>query len=326
MPTPAKEIDRITITDVTLREFGQNVPATHLHLFTPEIRGDIALALTTLGFSNLEILSCIHPKIAPAMHVEAIRQIAEKLGRMDDVHVITLVPNRAGYETFIRLGLGPDGYDHTLGIFFSAVEAHNRINLGRAIKETLSEYRTILEDAALREIRVVAYVSAAFGYREPKKGSIIRTDPAEISRHIDLLFDFGARTVTLSDLQGVAGPDETKRIGSEILELRKGMDLDRLGYHPHHISGDAALANSRAAYDLGLRRFDASLGGTGGCVTGAPGNQPTEGLVRHFHEAGIITGIDEEGVFELAESVRRDLYSRIPLADPHAPEMRETRG
>jgi len=318
-------IDRITITDVTLREFGQNVPATHLHLFTPGIRCSIASELMKLGFGHLEIFSCIHPRIAPAMHAEAIRQIAEKLGRVDGVHVITLVPNLAGYRTFRRLGLGSDGYHHTLGIFFSAVEAHNQINLGRSIKETLSEYRRILKDAALREIRVVAYVSAAFGYREPAKGSIIRTDPVEISQHIDLWFDLGARTVTLSDLQGVASPDETKRIWSEILELRKGRDLDKLGYHPHHVSGDAALANSRAAFDLGLRRFDASLGGTGGCVTGAPGNQPTEGLVRLFHEAGVKTGIHEEGVFELAQRVRLDLYSRIPLAHPHPPETREVR-
>ncbi|MDZ7698261.1 MAG: hypothetical protein U5R49_15520 [Deltaproteobacteria bacterium] len=194
--------DQVTITDVTLREFGQNVPATHLHLFTPEIRGDIALALTALGFSNLEIFSCIHPRIAPAMHAKALEEIAATLGELEGVNVITLVPNLAGYRTFLRLCLGPDGYHHSLGIFFSGVEVHNRINLGRSIEETLSEYRTILEDAALREIRVVAYISAAFGYREPEKGSIIRTEPAEINRHIDRLFDLGARTVTLSDLQG----------------------------------------------------------------------------------------------------------------------------
>ncbi|MDZ7698262.1 MAG: hypothetical protein U5R49_15525 [Deltaproteobacteria bacterium] len=75
-----------------------------------------------------------------------------------------------------------------------------------------------------------------------------------------------------------------------------------------------------------MRRFDASLGGTGGCVTGAPGNQPTEGLVRLFHEAGVKTGIHEKGAFDLAQRVRRELFNRIPLAHPHSPEARETRG
>ncbi|MEJ2587208.1 MAG: hypothetical protein P8165_06420 [Deltaproteobacteria bacterium] len=315
--------DRVTITDVTLREFGQNVPKMHLHLFTPDIRSRIARDLMAIGFLNIEVFSCIHPKVAPAMDEAALKEIAGNLGRIDGMHIITLVPNLAGYRRFCALGLGPEGCDHTIGIFFSAVEVHNRLNLGRSIEETVSEYRTILKDASKRHIRVVAYVSAAFGFREPEKGSIIHPDAGEINRHIDRLFDLGARAVTLSDLQGVAGPDETKKMWNEILELRKGKDLEKLGYHPHHVSGDAALNNSRVAFELGLRRFDASLGGTGGCITGAPGNQPTEGLVRLFHNAGVKTGIHEKGVFALAERVRRDLYSRIPLAGSSPSEARE---
>ena len=84
--------------------------------------------------------------------------------------------------------------------------------------------------------------------------------------------------------------------------------MEKLGYHPHHVSGEAAIANSRIAYETGIRRFDASLGGTGGCVTGAPGNQPTEKLVRSFNEAGIESGIDEQKIFLLTEMVQRELY------------------
>jgi len=306
-------MEKVIITDVTLREFGQNVPGTHLHIFTPEIRIRIASELMDLGFPGLEVLSCVHPKIAPAMHEEALKKISADLGRVDRAHIITLVPNRNGYSSFLQLGLGPDGLNHTMGIFFSAAEAHNRANLGRTIAETLAEYRTILEDAVSRHIRIVAYVSAAFGYRDREKGILVRPDLHEVNGWMDLLFDLGARTVTLSDLQGVAGNDETARVLETILDLRKGRNLDRIGYHPHHISGAQALANSRIAFDLGIRRFDASLGGTGGCITGAPGNQPTEGLIRFFNRSGIETGIDEAGVTALAERVRRDLFERIPL-------------
>jgi len=309
-----KKTDCVTITDVTLREFGQNVPVTRLHIFTPGIRARIASELMDAGFRSLEVLSCISPKVAPAMNKDALRKISQDLGRVDGVNIITLVPNLAGYKIFRSLGLGPDGYNHTMGIFFSAVEAHNLANLGRPIKETVEEYRTILKDASLRHIRVVAYISAAFGYMDPKNGAIVRADLDEINRHMDLLFDLGARTVTLSDLQGVANERETKRIFESILEPRKGRDRDRIGYHPHHVSGDQALANSKVAFDLGIRRFDASLGGTGGCVTGAPGNQPTERLVQFFSNSGVKTGLDEHGVFVLAEKVRRELYSRIPLS------------
>ena len=319
-------MERVIITDVTLREFGQNVPETHLHLFTPEIRVRVASSLMDLGFSSLEVLSCIHSKIAPAMQEEALRKISTDLGRVDDrAHIITLVPNLAGYRSFLRLGLGPEGFNHTLGIFFSAVEAHNRANLGRSIQETVDEYRTILTDASVRHIRVVAYISAAFGYLDTKKRSVIPANLLKISRHMDLLFDLGAHTVTLSDLQGVAGNDETSRILETIFDLRKGRDIDRIGYHPHHVSGDQALANSRVVFDLGIRRFDASLAGTGGCITGAPGNQPTERLVQLFEKAGIETGIDEEGVIALAEGVRRELLIRIPLSRS-LPSKKEGRG
>ena len=309
-----KNADRVTITDVTLREFGQNVPGTYLHIFKPRIRTKIASELMDVGFRSLEVLSCIHPKVAPAMHEDALRKISKDLGRVDGVHMITLVPNLAGYKTFRSLGLGPDGHNHTMGIFFSAVEAHNLANLGRPLKETVEEYRTIIRDASLRHIRVVAYISAAFGYMDPKTGVIVEADPEEVTEYMDLFFDLGVRTITLSDLQGVADEGKTARILETILELRKGRDRDRIGYHPHHVSGDQALANSKVAFDLGIRRFDASLGGTGGCITGAPSNQPTEKLVQLFGRLGVETGLNEKGVFALAEKVQRELYSRIPLS------------
>jgi len=309
-----KNADRVTITDVTLREFGQNVPGTHLHIFTPGVRAGIASELMDAGFRNLEVLSCIHPKVAPAMDKDALRNISEDLGRIDGINIITLVPNLSGYRTFYSLGLGPDGYNHTMGVFFSAVEAHNLANLGRPLKETIAEYRAILRDASLRHIRVVAYISAAFGYMEPKKRAIVSADLNEINRNMDLFFDLGARTITLSDLQGVAGEGKTAEILETILELRKGGDRDRIGYHPHHVSGDQALANSKVAFDLGIRRFDSSLGGTGGCITGAPGNQPTEKLVQFFGKLGMETGVNEKDAFSLAERVAVELYSRIPLS------------
>ena len=248
------------------------------------------------------------------MNEDALKKISRDLGRVDGVNMITLVPNLAGYKTFCSLGLGPDGYNHTMGIFLSAVEVHNLANLGRPMKETVEEYKVIIRDASLQDIRVVAYISAAFGYMDPRTGVIVRADPDEINRHMNLFFDLGTRTMTLSDLQGVADEGETVEILETILELRNGRDRDRIGYHPHHISGDQALANSKAAFDLGIRRFDASLGGTGGCITGAPGNQPTEKLVEFFGKSGVKTGLDQNGVFALAEKVQRELYSRIPLS------------
>lgn len=307
------QAENVIITDVTLREYGQNVPSAGLNIFTPEIRTEIALKLIDAGFSNIEILSCIHPRLAPAMNQEALKKISAALGRVNGVNLITLVPNRSGYRNFLDMDLGHDGYNHTIGIFFSAVEAHNLANLGRSIKETIDEYKKIAIDAAAKNIRLVAYISAAFGYFDTKNAVLIEADMKDIKSYIDLLFDLGAQTVTLSDLQGVANQEETGRVFEAVLNKKMGKDINRLGYHPHNISGESAVTNSKIAYDLGIRRFDASLGGTGGCVTGAPGNQPTEMLVRFFHKSGIETGLNEKKIFSLKDIIDRELFGKITL-------------
>ncbi len=135
----------------------------------------------------------------------------------------------------------------------------------------------------------------------------------EIAGYLDLLFGLGASVVTLSDLQGVADQEYTRMLLEDTLNTRKGKDTEKIGYHPHHASAQQAVANSMTAYETGIRRFDASLGGTGGCVTGAPGNQPTEVLVRSFEEKGIRTGLKQEEVSALAEFVQRELYRNIVL-------------
>jgi hydroxymethylglutaryl-CoA lyase len=303
-------VNEVIITEVTLREYGQNVPASFLHVFTPQIRIEVALKLVGAGFRNLEVLSCVHPRIAPAMDEASLRKIAQGIGRLEGVNLITLVPNFSGYKTFLSCNLGPGGYRHSLGIFFSAVEAHNLMNLGRTTKETLDEYQTILRDASQRNIRVVAYVSAAFGYRPEPGSEVFKPDAEGLSSYIDMLFDLGAVTVTLSDLQGVAGEEETGRLLETVVKGRERKFVKRLGYHPHHVRGDQGIANSRIAYDLGIRRFDSSLGGTGGCVTGAPGNQPTEGLVEFFEKSGVRTGVHLEEVAKISRFVEREIYTK----------------
>lgn len=305
--------NKVIVTDVTLREYGQNIPLGFLRFFKPAVRVRIALGLMGAGCKNIEVLSCVHPTIAPAMDLSALKEVVWGLGRVEGVNLITLVPNEAGYRTFLFLGLGPDGYNHTLSIFFSVIEAHNVANLGRSIAETVKEYQNVVRDAIARRIRVVVYLSAVFGYCPQEMNQVIPADLDRVVYYLDMLFDLGVETVTLTDLQGLAREDETRRIIEDILVRRKGRQVEQLGYHPHHAVSQKALANSMAAYGLGIRRFDGSLGGTGGCVTGAPGNQPTEELVGLFAERGVETGINQGALRALAEELRRSVYQEIPL-------------
>ncbi|MBN2033865.1 MAG: hypothetical protein JW836_11355 [Deltaproteobacteria bacterium] len=311
-----ERLSEVFVTDVTLREYGQNIPASSLRLFSPQIRTDIALKLIEAGLRNLEVLSCVHPRISPAMNPKIIRTIARGIGKIEHVQLITLVPNQEGYRTFLSTGLGRDGYDHSLGIFFSAVEAHNLLNLGRTIKETLSDYGIIARDALHRKIRIVAYISAAFGYRPTGTKNLLLPAPEKLRGYLDRLLDMGAATVTLSDLQGVADEKETATVLENILKNRSDKIAEKLGYHPHHAHKEKAVSNSWAAYKMGLRRFDASLGGTGGCVTGAPGNQPTERLVEFFEKRGISTRIDLKALRTLSRFVYTALYRKIGIHLP----------
>lgn len=137
---------KVVITDVTLREYGKNVTTKYLPIFSSELRIETVFKLVDAGFKNIEVFSCVHPKIAPAMNTQALKKIAKGLGQIGGVNLINLVPNRSGYKSFLQHHLGPDGYNHTMAIFFSAVEVNNHVNLGKTIKETINEYKVILKN------------------------------------------------------------------------------------------------------------------------------------------------------------------------------------
>jgi hydroxymethylglutaryl-CoA lyase len=281
----------ILLTDVTLREHGQNVSAAGLVRFTPGVRARLALALRVAGFRRIEVLSCVHPRIAPAMAREQLESVLAELGRPTGLEVVTLVPNERGYDAFEELDLGPRGFGHTVGVFHSAMDVHNLANVGRPVADTVAEIERIARRAALDGVRLTAYVSAAFGFVDAGgRSHPVSVDAVQdqVRRH----FDLGAAQVTLSDLQGLADGEETARRWDAVLAMDGGAFAPQLGYHPHHVDPAAAVDLVEAAYRAGVRCFDASLAAAGGCVTGAPGNAPTEGVAARLAALGAETGID----------------------------------
>ena len=304
---------KVIIRDVTLREFGQNVSAGYLHIFNPKIRVEIAKRLLQAGIKEIELFSCINPKIAPAMAEGELKEIVNLLGRVEDARIIVLVPNWRGYETFLRLDLGPEGYNYTLGLFFSAVEEHNRLNLGWSIEDTLKEYQRIIKDACSKDISIFGYISAVFGYMG--KVGFWEADLRKVNSYIDMFFDMGIEIITISDLQGVADKIRTEKVIGEILRGRNEEEILRIAYHPHHISSSFAVEMSILAYEMGIRRFDASIGGTGGCITGAPGNQSTEDLIQGFISNNIPIDIDLKRILSLSHFIRSEIYEKIPQVE-----------
>jgi hydroxymethylglutaryl-CoA lyase len=304
-----RNVPNVEVADVTLREHGQTVPEEGLQDFSVDLRVRTALALVEAGIRRLELVSCVSPQVAPAMAEALIREVAESVGRPEGVRLVTLVPNHRGLETFDRAGLGRDGMGHSAGLFLSAVEEHNRANLGRTIDETFAGYRALATELRRRDTELIAYVSAAFGYRHRPMDPVLRVAKDALYDHVMRFFELGAHTVTLSDLQGVAGPARTEDILAALLERLGDDHSARIGYHPHHLDPEAGLALVAVAYDVGIRRFDASLGATGGCVTGAPGNVPTEGVLALLEERGAFTGIDRSAVLEVAQGFTQAIES-----------------
>jgi len=267
------------------------VLAEELVHFTPRERARLALALRDVGFRRIEVLSCVHPRVAPAMARRELEAVLARMGRPAGLEVVTLVPNERGFDLFEELDLGPRGFGHTVGVFHSAMDAHNLANVGRPVTETVAVIERIARRAALGGVRLTAYVSAAFGFVDDDGGAhpvAIEVLKDQVRRQ----FDLGAAQVTLSDLQGIADDEETARRWDAVLSMDGGRFAGQLGYHPHHTDPTAAVDRVEVAYRAGVRCFDASLAAAGGCVTGAPGNAPTEGVAARLSALGADTGID----------------------------------
>ncbi len=304
----------IVVRDVTLREFGQNVRPTELRVFSTDRRLWLARELIDLGFQSIEVASTASATVAPAMDPALLEPFLRGLGRSKTTELITLVPSEGGYHRFNDLGLGPEGLNHTMGVFISAMDEHNLSNLGCTVDDSLASLSSFIPKAISAGTRVVGYVSAAFGFSESLDTPMIRPSGRRVSELIEGLAELGAQSVTLSDLQGLASESETYELLDEVINGPLPSPVP-VGYHPHHTSIEAALRNVEAAVKSGVELFDGSLGAVGGCVTGAPGNAPTDGIVETLEGLGISTVLDPKKLRALAlradKLIYRPLHKRM---------------
>ena len=262
-------------------------------------RAKIALIdqLSTAGFSRIEAGSFVSPKAIPALRDgEAVfQQIARRLG----VIYVALVPNLKGAER--ALGAHAD----ELNLVMSASETHNRANMRMSCEASLKGFGDIVGFVAGSCVTLNATVATAFGC--PFEGTI---DEDRVIGIVDAYREMGMQGVTLADTTGMANPRQVTRLVKRVLER---LPADALTLHFHNTRG-LGLANVLAAYDAGARRFDAALGGLGGCpfAPGASGNICTEDLVNLCEEIGIPTGIDLEKLIVLSRGLPALLGHDVP--------------
>jgi hydroxymethylglutaryl-CoA lyase len=264
----------------------------------PADRVRLIEALVAAGLRRIEAVAFVSPKAVPAMAGAA--EVLAGAPRLTDLRYSALVPNVRGTE----LALAAEVDELTVTISLS--ETYNRRNVRMSIDDSASGIAKIC--ALAGPTPVDAVLSCAFG--SPYEGEVA---PSEVASLADRLRGAGCAAITCADTTGMATPRGIYEIVSAV-----GTDI---GLHLHETRG-TALVCAYAALQLGINRFDTSVGGLGGSpfAVGAAGNLATEGLVAMLDDLGVHSGIDVEGLIGAAqlagELVGRSLPSPVAHAGP----------
>ena len=229
--------------------------------------------LIEAGFMHIDVVSFVSPAAVPQMADS--ERVLEMLNPPEGVEIIGIVVNRKGAERAIRTGSVS-----TLGFPYSVSAEFLRRNQHQTPQESLQELKTVSALAEDARIDMIAYLSMAFGNPYGDAWSI-----GAVVDACALLIAAGAREISLADTVGLAAPEQIADTVAAVLEAHGGI---KLGLHLH-VRRDKAAAHILAAYDAGCRRFDAAIGGLGGCPYAQDalvGNLPTETLIAVLTERG----------------------------------------
>jgi hydroxymethylglutaryl-CoA lyase len=253
--------------------------------------------LVDAGIGVIEATSFVHSKAIPQLaDAEAV---FAGIRKVDGVRYIALVPNERGMDRALRAGV------RDIGVFTAASDTFAERNIRMTVDESLVVFADVIRRARSERIKVRASISTAFGC--PFEG---RVEPAQVVRVASELLAIGADELSIADTIGVATPRDVVAVIRALDDA--GIGRERFGLHFHDTRGMAA-ANVVAALQMGVREFDASAGGLGGCpfAPGATGNVATEDLLYLFDGMGIGTGIDLDGVRIASRFMDRTLGGRV---------------
>ena len=281
----------VRIYEVGPRDGLQNEPDA----VPTERKAELVGRLADAGLRHIEITSFVSPKWIPQL--ADADALAERVPRRPGVAYSALVPNQAGYERFRAAGLPVAAF------FVSASETHNRRNVNRGIAEHLEGFRPVAERARSDGVALRAYVSTVCGC--PYEGAV---PPGAVVDLIGRLLALGVAEISLGDTIGVGHPRQVRALVEAVAAVAP---LERIALHLHDTYG-RALANLESGFEAGVRCFDASLGGLGGCpyAPGASGNVATEDVVDLFERSGVPTGIDLDVLVDATAWLEREVLRR----------------
>jgi hydroxymethylglutaryl-CoA lyase len=260
--------------------------------------------LARAGLREIEATSFVSPKAIPQL--ADADDVLPRLPRHAGVRYPVLVPNDRGMARAEAAGAD------ALAVFTAATDAFTERNIGMTVDESLAAFEPVLRRAVELGWWRRAYVSTAFGC--PYTGAV---DPRRAVDVATRLLDLGVDEVCFGDTIGVGVPAQVAVLTGAAVQA--GIPVERIAFHFHDTRG-TALANVAAGIDAGVRCFDSSTGGTGGCpyAPGAAGNLATEDLVYLLDASGFEHGVDLEGVLDaarfIAGALGRPLASKVGQA------------
>ena len=247
--------------------------------------------LSGAGFRRIECASFVSPKWVPQMAGSA--EVLAGIARAEGVRYAALTPNMRGYEDALAAGADE------IAVFGSASEGFSRANSNATIEESLERFAPVIAAARAIDLPVRGYVSCVIEC--PYDGPVA---PAQVAAVADRLFAMGCYEISLGDTIGAGTPGSIARM---LMAVRDAVPVGRLAGHYHDTHG-RAMANIDASLSLGVRVFDAAVGGLGGCpyAPGAAGNVATEAVNAHLRALGYDTGLDQS-VLEEAAGMAREM-------------------
>jgi hydroxymethylglutaryl-CoA lyase len=268
----------MTTVDVVVNEVGpRDGLQSQSRVLAVEQRLAMIRALVKTGVRSVEAGSFVSARAVPQMANTA--ELFCDLPDPERVHYSALIPNARGYELARAAGA------RTVSVVLSATETMNRRNINLSLEETTAVCSELMQRAQDDGIQGWAYLSVA--YACPYEGA---TPPAEVERLATKMMASGAARLIVADTIGAANPAQVRSLISRLVSI---FGAEHIACHFHDTRG-MALANVLAALDAGVRNFDSSIGGLGGCPfsPGASGNVATEDVVLMLESMGLHTGID----------------------------------
>lgn len=303
--------ERVEIVDVSPRDGLQN----ECKVFPPETRLELIRHLEKAKVGSIEVGSFVHPKFVPTM-----ANLGEICNQLDfnnkEQHYTALVPNLKGFELAVQSGL------KHVRLVIVASETLNEKNFKCSVADSLKGFEQVAERSRETGVAFGVIIGASFGC--PYEGDV---PPEQVLQIATRLVELGADEVMLADTTGMAMPDQVEKLCSQVIEAMNSLQPDlRIGVHLHN-TRNTGYANAYAAYRAGIRIFDASLGGIGGCPfsPNALGNIATEDLVHMFNGMGVETGIDLASLLEGTKWLEGQLEKPVPAmigkAEPVYPNL-----